>query len=326
MISDVIIENYQAIEKAQLGLGMFTVVTGPTGSGKSAVIRAMKLAAFNARGTSYVRHGATSCKVMLGFREEGAAVAIERGGRGRDSYKVAVHDETEPKTWEYTKLAGGVPEEVSQVLRLSRLNFAGQFDSPFLLTESGSEVARTLGELTNVTLIFEAAREANRRRQAIAADLKKAEVSLAQLREQAQRFRTLKAQREALQHAEAGLAVVQAHAGRLGRLKQLAAQLAKAQQDRAWVQRVLAQHEVPSLDKAEQIAGQLATVRGLVRAAAEAAGDAAGQRFAAEQAALAEDTAHKAFHNALVEAGTCPTCGQGVDPMGQLAVQLFGNR
>jgi excinuclease UvrABC ATPase subunit len=55
-LSSVDIRDYQSqsIASARIPPGKLAVVTEPTGSGKSAVIRA-RLLAFNARGTDYIR-------------------------------------------------------------------------------------------------------------------------------------------------------------------------------------------------------------------------------------------------------------------------------
>ncbi len=164
MIREVRVAGYQSLRQARLELGRFTVVTGHTGSGKSSLIRAMQLLAFNASGTSYIRRGGTRAAVMV--RADDAAVRITRGtARGQDSYELRVGDDG--KT--FTKLGGKVPEAVTAALRIGSLNFAGQFDRPYLLDASGGEVARTLGELTNVTILLRAAQEAQRRKNAVAA-------------------------------------------------------------------------------------------------------------------------------------------------------------
>ena len=91
---------------------------------------------------------------------------------------------------------------MTELLELSELNFAAQFDRPFLLDSSGGEIARVLGRLTNVTLLFDAAREANRRRLEVMGDLKRAEANLADLTEAAQRFRGMKERHAAVSEAE----------------------------------------------------------------------------------------------------------------------------
>ena len=62
-----------------------------------------------------------------------------------------------------------------------------------------------LGRLTNVTLLFDAAREANRRRLEVMGDLKRAEASLAALTEAAQRFRGMRERHAAVSEAEEAL-------------------------------------------------------------------------------------------------------------------------
>ena len=61
------------------------------------------------------------------------------------------------------------------MLRLGPLNFAGQLDGPYLLGAAGTEIAQTLGSLTNVSMLFRAAVEAGRVRKGAERDAKGAE-------------------------------------------------------------------------------------------------------------------------------------------------------
>ena len=209
MLTSVEIESFQSLRKLSLKLGRFTVVTGATGSGKSAVLRAIRLLAFNARGVTYITRGETSCKVLVRAASERlGGCAIERHqARGKDAYRLAQNVPVPKGGYgvtggKFTKLGGEVPPQVTELLELSELNFAAQFDRPFLLDSSGGEVARVLGRLTNVTLLFDAAREANRRRLEVMGDLKRAEANLAGLTEAAQKFRGMKARQAAVCEAE----------------------------------------------------------------------------------------------------------------------------
>jgi DNA repair exonuclease SbcCD ATPase subunit len=313
LVTDLVVKDYQSLADAKLTLGRLTVVTGPTGSGKSSVIRALKLAAFNARGTSYVRRGATGCKVVVGCQDEGNGfvVSIERGGK-KDAYHLAT---TAPPygTADYTKLAGGVPEDVTALLRLTSLNFAGQFDRPFLLDETGSQVARTLGELTNVDLLFEAAREGERRRRSFMAMLKSAEQRLEVLQAGVEQYRDLPAKRRAGQAAEAAMARAAALDQRVSRLRMLRTQLEDAQQVRSSSQQAVIATTPPSLEYAEDIGKRLTQLRGLFALYDHAQAEAAQQQGIMEQARLHEKAGRTAYHDKLVKAGKCPVCGQGVD-------------
>lgn len=309
MLTDVVIEDYQALHRAHLRLGRFTVVTGPTGSGKSAVVRALKLAVFNARGTGYVRTGAKSAKVIL-QDDLGLLVGITRGGRGQDAYLLDVLGEK--KT--FTKLAGGVPEEVAALLQLGDINFAGQFDRPFLLAETGSAVARTLGELTNVTLVFDAAREANRRKLDLARELRGWEMSLASLREQAQAFRTLKARREAAAAAAGHHQAAVVLENQRARLLQLSQAVTDAEKQLAYVEDYLEATAPPPVQDLDLRLADLQRLKVLQVQHREAERAEAQWREAADAAGRDEKQAHLDLHRALLDAGTCPTCGREMDP------------
>jgi len=309
-LTNLVVKDYQSLGDARLALGRLTVVTGPTGSGKSSVIRALKLAAFNAKGTAYIRRGQVSCKVVVGCADEGFAVSIERGGK--NAYHVAT---TAPPhgTADYTKLAGGVPGDISRLLRLTALNFAGQFDRPFLLDETGSQVARTLGELTNVDLLFEAAREGERRRRSFMAMLKSAEQRLGVLQDRVEQYRDLPAKRRAGQLAEQAMARASALDQRASRLRMLGAQLAVAEQEFAGAQQAVTATTPPSLEQAERTVYRLRRLRGLLSDHAAAQVEAEQQQGIADQAKAHQKAGHRKYHDLLLRAGRCPVCGQGVD-------------
>ena len=309
MLSTLEIENYQSIRKASLELEGFTVITGPTGSGKTALLRAVRLLAFNARGDSYVSRGQKSCKVAAGVRDEGWVVGIERGKA--NCYRLVVGaPDGEPDVTTFTKLAGGVPEAVEGLLRLTKLNFAGQFDSPYLLESSAAEVARILGQLTNVTVIFEAAREANRRKARLSDQLKTRQADLGRLRSEAEAFASLPYRLEAVRQAEAAHARLLAVQARGSRLEQLTGSLVSAQ--RALHKAEAAVPEVPSLEAAEAAVSRWHRLRDLLAAAERhraAALVAASAEAVAQEQAIELEHEH---HRQLREARVCPVCSQPV--------------
>jgi DNA repair protein SbcC/Rad50 len=299
------IRSYQSLAHLKLRLGRFTVVTGPTGSGKSAIIRALRLLAFNARGTSYITRGQKTCAVVLAGKDWQASV--QRGSRGQDKYELSAGPPY--GTAEYTKLAGQVPADVSRLLGLTSLNFASQFDRPFLLDDSGAEIARTLGRLTNVTLLFGAAREGNRRRLQISNELKMAEADLDMLRQRARepRFARLAERRTAVQEAEGVLAGAQRLQARRDRLRLLLGRLRDAQEALGAVP------VLPDLPDMGTVVDALARADSL----RELIGRWRAEQQLLEQAQVAEaeagDRQHEAedeLHVLLDEAGVCPTCGR----------------
>lgn len=311
MLTSLEVENFQSIRKLSVKLGKFTVVTGATGSGKSAVLRAMRLLAFNARGTGYITRGQKTCKVAAGDQEQGWAVGIERGiARGKDAYRLAHGSQSgdEPHVETFTKLGGEVPEQVQAALQLSELNFAAQFDRPFLLDSSGGEIARVLGRLTNVTLLFDAAREASRRRLEIMGDLKRAEANLVRLTEAAQRFRGMRERHAAVSDAESALENVRGRTAHLDRLRVLAARLEAAE---AALERSVPP-QVPSAERLDELTSRLGRLRQLLSTLDTAVLAEAGARFAMGEAAKTEQAGHQRLHEVLVAAGQCPMCGSEI--------------
>jgi len=307
VLTRVEITDYQSLKRAAVPLGRFTVVTGPSNSGKSAVIRALRLLAFNARGTSYIRTGATSCKVVAGG--EGWVAGIVRSvTRGKDAYRLA--NGGDPQT--YTKLAGSVPDDITKALQLEDLNFAGQLDSPYLLTEAGTGIARTLGELTNVSMVFRAAGEAGRLRKGLAQELKAAQARLKALAAQAEQYRGIGERRRAVIQAEELAEAAREKAARLTRLRTLAARVRAEQAAAEQARRALNDRELPSLKRAEEMAARLARLRELLADRDQAASDVVVYRDRVRDAERAEQEAHGAVHDALAAAGQCPMCGQVV--------------
>jgi DNA repair ATPase RecN len=300
LIRSVKVRNFQSLRSVDLALGKLTVIVGASSSGKSALMRSLRALTSNVRGTAFVTQGAKTAAV---------AVALDNGNTG--TYKIALADNTEQT---FTKLGGAVPEQVSQVLQLQpsvkgvSIHFAGQFDRPYLLDDSGAEVARELGELTNVSRIFDAVREANRRRLGTSGELKTRESDLGKLKDQAASYATLPDRLKALEEAEA------------------AAQRASALNDRCTaLRRVLSDHdlslstlerldkslpEVPSFDRVSAAQNQLSVFKDAVQAWVTARQQHTSASQGVDVAARDVDELHDELHRVLTAAGTCPTCGQ----------------
>lgn len=302
MIEEVTVCNFQSLHDVSLKLGRYSVIVGPSSSGKSAFTRALRTLTSNQRGDSFISHGQTQC--MIKAKTERGTVALLRGKK--NEYVII------PETGEqraYTKLSGTTPEEVSQFIGIASrdpLNYSNQFDMPYLLTASAAEVARTLGDLTNVSVIFEASREANRRRLQANSTLKTRAADHQQLTKNLEKFSTLAARRHQLgkieeQHAElASLAkkilqldvLLAAAATEIpessGNVEDLQVQQQQAEEQHTKLSRLdtLLQQHTTSVQHLESLSAALARLE--------------------EATVLAEDD----YATALREAGTCPLCGQ----------------
>jgi exonuclease SbcC len=318
MLNRIEVRNYQSLRQADIALGKFTVITGPTGSGKSALFRAVLLLARNARGTSYVSRGQASCSVSAGDGRFIARVTRSAARGGKNEYRVARLVPTPVKDGEgwtactYTKLNSQVPPQVSELLGLTELNFARQLDPPYLLSLPGTEIARRLGDLTNVSLVLGAAAEAGRVRKQADRELDAARSRRKALLEEAQEFAGIRERRAACTAAEEALAVAQATSARAERLRALLGRLEVAEAAAAAARAEAARRAPPSTSRLEELAVRRARLRELAGGLAAAEGDAIRFRSQAGQARRDEVAAEAAIHRALADAGHCPVCRQAV--------------
>lgn len=120
-----------------------TAIVGPTDSGKSAILRALRWLATNRpSGEEFIRHGSDATSVLLNV--DGREVHRTRG-KGANRYKL------DDKVLE--AFGAGVPAEVLGLLNLGELNFQGQHDAPFWFSESAGEVSRQLNAIINLGVI-----------------------------------------------------------------------------------------------------------------------------------------------------------------------------
>ncbi len=306
MLDQIEVHNFQSLRNLKLDLGAFTVIVGASSAGKSALVRAIRAVASNVSGTSSISRGCDTAAVTV--RSGDTVVTLEHS-RGAWRYRLVVDGVDK----EFTKLNRGVPEAVTAALRISpvptggtSLHFAGQFDRPYLLTDSGAAVARELGELTNVDTIFSAVRDANRRRNTHAGTLRTRTADRDRLIEQAGRFAGLAERVAACDRAEAALTRAAAQQARIDRLTGLTDELAIAQaaQDRAVAVDVPSDatllHAQTRLRRLRQVLGELATAQA----------EQAQATTAVDTATRIEEVLRDELHALLLRAGLCPTCNR----------------
>lgn len=121
-------------------------IIGSSDEGKSSVIRAVRWVVENRPlGDDFIRHGAKECRVVV-TTSDGHVVQRIRSASGNVNQYVV-------DGGVLTGFGKGVPDEVTDVLRLTILNMQHQHDGVFLLGESPGEVARKLNDLCDMTAI-----------------------------------------------------------------------------------------------------------------------------------------------------------------------------
>lgn len=302
-ITHVLIRNFQSLRSVDLDLGAFTVIVGPSSSGKSALIRAFRALASNVRGTGMITRGQKDMAITA--HTDTHVVTLERGER-HSAYRLNANG-TELI---FTKLGGEVPEHVTNALRLDpgadSINFAGQFDKPYLLDESGATIARQLGELTNVNALFEAVGRANRVRNNAASTLKTRKNDLEQIKFQMVAFRDLPDKLRIFAEVEALDEQRRAISSRIGRLESTLRTLRIL--ERALAKSVV--YEVPDATELTEAMNRYLDLKSKLQ------GLAAKQQRAAQlikEVSACDDAVERAadqLQTVLHRAGVCPTCGR----------------
>ncbi len=302
MFTSVQIRNWQSLRSLDLDLGRFTVIVGASSSGKSAFMRAMRALAATTTGTSAITRGAGSAAITV---QAQAKVTLEYS-RGGWRYRLARgSDEIE-----FSKLNRTVPDQVTAALALTpALNFAGQFDRPFLLTEAGAAVARTFGELTNVDTIYAAVREANRRKASAASTLKTRRADHERITADAARFTDLPARLGACERAEAAAE----HAARLSdRITRLGNAINTLEIAENVLARTAQLPEVPDLSAASAAESRLARFSELLRHTSQSTSAMRKHALAVEATVDSETRLADEHRRILATLGVCPTCNQNV--------------
>lgn len=170
----VYVENFQSLSNVTVTVDGFTVVTGTNNVGKSALLRAIRGAFQNARGTSYIRHGQTKATVEITF-DDGKKLRWEKGKAAGDKPTYIINGGSPIHPGQ------GVPDEV-RALGIKPIiisgrevwpQFAPQFTGQiFLLDQPGSVLAEAVSDVNHVSQLNEALRLAESDKRSAAAELK----------------------------------------------------------------------------------------------------------------------------------------------------------
>lgn len=156
--------NFQSHKNSEILLDQgLTVILGPTDQGKSAIIRALKWVLYNEpRGTDFITVGCKYCAVTIEM-SDGTVIIRERDGN-KNRYILKKHDQEQI----FEGFGNSVPHEITMAHGIpkiyidrdstSAVNLAEQLEAPFLVSESGSNRAKALGQLIGVHIIDAAQR------------------------------------------------------------------------------------------------------------------------------------------------------------------------
>jgi len=143
MINSISLKGIQNHSDTALALDKgVNVIIGNSDQGKSAIIRALRLVAFNRPlGDSIIKNGFRSGCVQVCL----SGVNVSRCKGAVNEYRLGAEA--------FKAMGSGVPEKIIEALKLQDINFQSQLDPPFLLSLSAGEVAKQLNKTVDLDII-----------------------------------------------------------------------------------------------------------------------------------------------------------------------------
>ena len=294
MLESLTLVNFQPHRKLRIDLDpRITVIVGQTDSGKSSVIRALQWIAFNRpAGDAFVRHGRKRASARL--TADGLKI-VRRRGKADNSYELSGK--------EFKAFGSGVPDEISGLLNLSEINFQGQHDSPFWLSETAGQVGRNLNEIVNLDVIDRSLSEAGSRVREAATGLRlagerrrKAEEELEELKHVPEMIRELEALVEENRRTEQEQDDAEQLEGLLGEIARRREIKRRAEEEERDVRTILDtvdEAKVAETERLEHLIGEIQRWR-------------EKQSDLKRRAEKAEEELHRRSK------GRCPLCGQSL--------------
>lgn len=154
------LENFQSHKFTVIDFddGLNAIV-GPTDSGKTAILRAIKWVLYNEpQGDSFIRQGERETSVQILF-SSGLTVKRYRS-KSKNGYAITYEDGTSTT---FEGFGSQVPQEVEEATKMPKitlrqgetrsLNMAEQLEGPFLLTDNPSLKAAAIGKLVQADVI-----------------------------------------------------------------------------------------------------------------------------------------------------------------------------
>lgn len=165
MVRSIKLQNFRSHKKTKIYLNKgITGIIGISQSGKTNIIRGLKLLAFNKpSGKRYIYRRKKNINATVEVElNNGTIVSTTRGKENNYS----INGE------KYRKFGRSVPKEVQDVLNLSTINFQEQLDSPFLITSKPSEISKTINSMTGMNDVDDWIDEINKRTKEVSQELK----------------------------------------------------------------------------------------------------------------------------------------------------------
>lgn len=189
MIKRLQIWNFLSHKKTEIDFSPgVNIIVGPTDSGKSAIIKALKWTIQNRplgdSVKSYWIKGGEATATKIHFEE--GSILRTRGDK-ENSYTI----NEEGRLITFNAIKGDVPEEVQKLINLEDVNLQTQFAPHFLLTQSSGEVAQYFNKVAHLDKIDTASQNIRKWTKDIQQNIQYQEETLRTLEENLEQYKDL---------------------------------------------------------------------------------------------------------------------------------------
>jgi exonuclease SbcC len=183
MIQSLHIQNFQSHKKSLLEFSTgVNVIVGGSDCGKSAILRALRLVAYNKpSGDAFRSHWGGETNVQVDLKEGDSIQRVKT-----DSSNTYVLNGAQLKAF-----GQGVPDEISSVLNIDEINFQQQHDNSFLLSQTAGEVSNHFNRIANIEIINKSLSKAKQEVSKVTQTVKQREEDLKEKQEQYKQYTNL---------------------------------------------------------------------------------------------------------------------------------------
>lgn len=144
MLKKIKLRNFRKHKFVEIAFSKtITTLVGPSYSGKSTVVRALKWVCLNKpSGTSLIRWGTREAEVSIDI--DGKEITRVRG-KGKNLYKLGDQ--------KFAAFGNDVPKRIAQLINITEDNFQGQHALPFWFGDTSGTIAKKLNKIVNLSLI-----------------------------------------------------------------------------------------------------------------------------------------------------------------------------
>jgi exonuclease SbcC len=226
MIKKLILNNFQSHKHTELDFSEgVNAIIGRSDVGKSAIMRALLWVIRNRpSGDAFRSHwgGDTVVEIMTETH-----IIRRIKGNTRNAYEI---EEIGGTVAGYEAMGKGVPDEVIALLNVSDVNLSSQHDGPFLLADAPGDIAKTLNQAVNLTVIDKATSNIRKRLQNANTDLKSFQQDVETFAEELKDFDFIPKLEEDLQYAEELQLVARNARAEMAALRSLISSISESQE------------------------------------------------------------------------------------------------